>query len=202
MEEILSGRSLSEKQTTISTLEDQIEKKIVERKGLNEEVARANSRLSELKSDIHLFPSEIAGYVKQGARNIWLYVALSAIPFAVICPVTYKLFDNSERLLNAFLSDPKLPIIDYLLSRLPYAAVSIVILTVCYTIMHKLFAEIITINRRKQDLYKISIVATDVSFASQQGLTLDEEVLYNLRTQTKMELLKEHLRQHLSEDYV
>ncbi|MEQ1520556.1 MAG: hypothetical protein ABL936_04720 [Aestuariivirga sp.] len=193
---------LAEKQTTISALEDQIEKRSEERKSLNHEVTLANNRLSELKRDIHLFPSEIAGYVKQGARNIWLYLLLSLIPFGVICAVTYRLFSNSESLLNAFLSNPNVPIIDYLLSRLPYAAVSVVILTVCYTLMHRLFAEIIGINRKKQDLFKISIVATDVSFASQQGLSLDEETSYNLRTQTKMELLKEHLRQHLPDDYV
>jgi len=178
---------LAEKQTTISTFDDQIEKKTEERKGLNQEVVLANNKLSELKRDIHLFPSEIAGYVKQGARNIWLYVLLSLVPFGLIFAVTVKLFLNSEHLVDAFLANPTLPVIDYLLSRLPYALVSAVILVVCYTWLHRLFSEIITINRRKQDLLKISIIATDVSFASQHGLDLNEEDSYNLRTQNVQE---------------
>jgi hypothetical protein len=68
--------------------------------------------------------------------------------------------------------------------------------------LHRLFSEIVTINRRKQELQKISIVATDVSFASFSDLGLNDEETYHLRTQSKMELLKQHLKQHLPEDYV
>lgn len=193
---------LNDRNGTLAQIEDQIEKKTEERKLLNSAVSEANTKLSALRRDIHLFPTEISGYVKQGARNIWLYLALCIVPFAVIAVVTYKLFANSENLLALFLDNPTVPIINYLISRFPYAVVSLAILTVCYTILHRLFAEIISINRRKQDLLKVSIIATDVSFASQHGIDLSEEQAYNLRTETKMELLKEHLRQHVSEDYV
>ena len=195
-------RTQADRSNSIAQIEDQIEVKTLERKALNQDVSAAEAELSHLKSDIHLFPSEISGYVKQGARNIWLYLAICAVPFVVIVAVTNKLFTNSENLLKLFFDNPNVPIVDYLISRLPYAVVSLAILTVCYTIVHRLFAEIISINRRKQDLFKISIIATDVSFASQQGLLLSEEQSYNLRTETKMEMLKEHLRQHISEDYV
>lgn len=113
----------------------------------------------------------------------------------------YRLFGNSELLLEFFLSDKHPPIGEYLLSRLPYVIVNAAILAVSYTLLRRMFAEIIAINRRKQDLHKVSIIATDVSFASLQGLPIDEETTYHLRTQTKMELLKEHLRQHMSDDY-
>ncbi len=196
-----ANSSISEKQGTVTQIEDMIEKKSEERKKLNSEVTQAEARLSTLRGDIHLFPSEISGYVKSGARNIWAYLALSLIPFGLMIAVTVKLFANSENLLNIFMHNPQIPIVDYLISRIPYAVVSVAILTVCYTLLHRLFAEIITTNRRKQDLYKISIVATDVSFASEKGLGLTPEQMYDLRTATKMELLKEHLRRHLHEDY-
>ncbi len=197
----IKSQLIAERDSSIKSLEDQIEKRTSERSVLSTEVAKSQSKLSELQRDIHLFPSEIAGYVKQGSRNAWLYAGLCLVPFAVMCLVTAKLFANSEQLLNVFLSDRRPPVGEYLLSRMPYALVSAVILTVCYTMLHRLFSEIVAINRRKQDLLKVSIIATDVSFASQHGLDLDTKTEYHLRTQTKMELLKEHLKQHLSDDF-
>ena len=189
-------------QNFISQLDDQIEKKTEERKILNAEVSSSTSKLSELQRDIHLFPSEISGYVKQGANNINLYLLGMIIPFLTIIAVTGRLFWNAESILSAFIEHRETPIVDYLISRIPYAVISAAVLGVCYYVLRILFAEIININRRKQELYKISIIATDVSFASLRGLNLEAEETYNLRTETKMELLKEHLRQNISQDYV
>lgn len=194
-------QQLSQVQSTLTQLDDQVEKKSEDRKQINAEVANASAQLSELKRDIYLFPSEIAGYSRQGTRNIWAYLVMSLVPFAILGAVTQRLFWNSENLLRFFVDHPQTPITSYLISRMPYAAVSVAILTICYAILHKLLAEIININRRKQELHKISIIATDVSFASQHGLTLTDEQSYNLRTETKMEFLKEHLKQNLSDEY-
>jgi hypothetical protein len=158
-------------------------------------------QLRELQDNIHLFPTEIAGYIGQGTRNIRFYAALCAIPSLLIFIVTYKLFANSERMLSFFTSNGNIGIIDYLISRTPYVSVSAAVLAVCYTVLHRLISEIISINRRWQDLFKISIIATDVSYASQDGMNLTDEQRYNLRTQTKMEMLKEHLRLHLGKEY-
>ncbi len=195
------NQQISERVEKIAFLDNQIDKRTSERTDLNVEVTQSQTKLTELQRDIHLFPSEISGYVKQGSWNSWFYAALCVIPFALMIVVTWKLFANAEQLLNVFLTKDRPPIAEYLLSRLPYALVSAIVLTVCYSILHRLFAEIVAINRRKQDLFKVSIIATDVSFASQGDLGLDSEASYNLRTQTKMELLKEHLKQHLSDDY-
>ncbi len=178
-----------------------MEKKTGERKLINDDITNAENKLDELRRDIHLFPSEIAGYIKQGSRNSYLYALLCIVPLGIMIAVTYKLFSNSELLLKFFLQANHPSIVEYLLSRAPYVAVNAVILTVCYTILRLLLIEIIAINRKKQDLHKVSIIATDVSFTSLQGLSIDKETAYHLQTQTKMELLKEHLRQHLSDDY-
>lgn len=123
------------------------------------------------------------------------------VPIAVIVYVTYRLFSNSERLLDAFQTLGQVSIFDFLISRLPYVAVSATILGICYTTLRGLIAEIIAINRRRQELFKVSIIASDVSYASQDGMDLTDDERYELRTQTKMELLKEHLRQNVGEDY-
>lgn len=171
------------------------------RKSLSAEISKSEAELRELKNNINLFPTEIAGYVSQGTINIRLYFWLSFIPVAIIGFVTYRLFANSERLLSFDITDGNTSIITYLLSRSPYVIVSATVLGICYSLVRGLVAEIVNINRRRQEIYKISIIATDVSYASQDDLELDDEQRYDLRTQTKMELLKEHLKMNLGDDF-
>lgn len=168
---------------------------------LSREVQEREVRLRNLQNDINLFPTEISGYVSQGAKNVTIYAWICAIPILVIVVITLRLIYNSEKLLDFDISGD-VNILNFLVSRLPYAVLSIAVLAICYTILNRLISEIIGINRRRQDLFKISIIATDVSYASQEGLGVSDEEAYNLRTQTKMELLKEHLRQHLGEEFV
>lgn len=168
---------------------------------LAKEIQDKETTLRNLQSDINLFPTEISGYVTQGATNVRLYAALSLIPFFLVIGVTWRLFSNSEKILN-YDGFGGRSIIEFLISRMPYVFVSFVILAICYTLLNRLISEVIGINRRRQDLFKISIIATEVSYASQNGLEISHEEAYNLRTETKMEMLKEHLRQHIGEDFV
>lgn len=168
---------------------------------LSSEVSEKELRLRSLENDINLFPTEIAGYVSQGALNVKLYSWLCLIPSLVVIFVTIRLFLNSEKLLGLD-NLAGMKIFDFIVSRLPYVIVSAVILAICYSVLHRLITEIIGINRRRQDLFKVSIIATDISYASQKNLDMPSEEIYNLRTQTKMELLKEHLRQHIREEFV
>ncbi|MBU1313434.1 MAG: hypothetical protein KJ947_05415 [Alphaproteobacteria bacterium] len=201
-QDIEVAKTVSEEQTKREeAIQQTIEKLTDDRKELTSRISQHHAQLQELKANINLFPTELAGYVKQGTRNIRLYAALALIPLGVIVYVTYRLFSNSERLLDTIQTLGEITIFEFLISRLPYVAVSATILGICYTMLRGLISEIIAINRRRQELFKISIIATDVSYASQNGMELTDEERYDLRTQTKMELLKEHLRQNVGEDY-
>lgn len=201
-EDIAVAKTVIEEQTKREeAIQQTIDQLTDERKDLTSRISQLGAELRELKANINLFPTELAGYVKQGTRNIRLYAALSFIPIAVIVYVTYRLFNNSERLLDAFQTLGQVRIFDFLISRLPYVAVSATILGICYTTLRGLITEIIAINRRRQELFKVSIIASDVSYASQDGMDLTDDERYELRTQTKMELLKEHLRQNVGEEY-
>lgn len=191
-------RNVDEQSQTASNNFEAMSKKSEE---LAKTISAREIQLRSLESDINLFPTEIAGYVIQGAKNVKLYAWLCAIPLLVIVVVTVRLFLNSEKILN-YVYNEHFSIFEFLVSRVPYVVVSAVVLAVCYTLLHRLITEIIGINRRRQDLFKVSIIATDVSYASQTDLGLSDDDRYNLRTQTKMELLKEHLKQHLGEEYV
>ncbi|OHV76671.1 hypothetical protein [Rhizobium sp. LCM 4573] len=168
---------------------------------LANDIQEKEARLRSLQNDINLFPTEISGYVTQGAKNVKSYAWLCAIPLLVIVFVTWRLFSNSEKILDYSVFGDK-PVLEFLLSRVPYVVISFAVLAVCYTLLNRLISEIIGINRRRQDLFKISIIATDVSYASQHGLEISDETAYNLRTETKMELLKEHLRQHIGDEFI
>lgn len=201
-EDIEVAKTVYEEQAKrAEAIQQTIEKLTDDRKELTSRIAQHQAQLQELKANINLFPTELAGYVKQGTRNIRLYAALALIPLGVIIYVTYRLFSNSERLLDTIQNLGNITIFEFLISRLPYVAISATILGICYTMLRGLIGEIVAINRRRQELFKISIIATDVSYASQDGMELTDEERYELRTQTKMELLKEHMRQNVGEDY-
>jgi len=168
---------------------------------LTQDIEDKETKLRALQNDINLFPTEIAGYVSQGAANIKMYSWLCLVPLSIIVFVTWRLFRNAENILDYATFRDK-AVVEFLISRAPYVVVSFAVLAVCYTLLNRLISEIIGINRRRQDLFKISIIATDVSNASQHNLELSDVDAYNLKTETKMELLKEHLRQHIGEEFV
>lgn len=172
-----------------------------DRKEVSVRIAESRKELKDLKDNIDLFPTEIAGYVSQGTRNIRLYFWLSLFPMGIMAFVTFRLFHNAERLLDFDLTIGLSGVIKYLLSRSPYVVVSATILGISYSIIRGLISEIVNINRRRQELFKISIIATDISYASQRGLDLEPDQLYELRTQTKMEMLKEHLKMNVGDDF-
>ncbi|MBD9621902.1 hypothetical protein IB279_02980 [Ensifer sp. ENS06] len=191
-----------EQSSRLDDLRQSIERTVEERREANAQLSKLQAQLQELKANINLFPTELSGYVSQGTRNIRLYAALCVVPLAIIAAVTFRLFSNAENLLDAIHNLGNLSIFEFLISRIPYVAVSAAVLGVCYSLLRSLVSEIVAINRRRQELFKVSIIATDVSYASQDGMELSDEQRYDLRTQTKMELLKEHLKLSVGEDYI
>jgi hypothetical protein len=61
--------------------------------------------------------------------------------------------------------------------------------------------QLIKINDQKLSLTKISIIAKEVSDSAEKTLNLTEEDIYRLRTDLKMQLLKDHLKDYLSKDF-
>ena len=185
----------------LDSVVESIDQRTGERKQLADEIAERKRELRDLEENINLFPSEIAGYVKQGTSNAKIYAWLCVIPFGVIVFITVRLFLNADDITNFYDTETDRDIVEFLISRAPYVLISGGVLLICYTILSRLIAEIVNINRRKQELFKIGIIATDISFASETGLDLSDQQRYDLRTYTKMELLKEHLRQHMGKEY-
>lgn len=84
---------------------------------------------------------------------------------------------------------------------MPYVIVSAAIIAAMYKIASSLINQIMKIDTETRALAKMSIIATDVSAASHDGLELSDEEIYHLRTGLKMDLLRDHLKSYMSEDY-
>ena len=85
---------------------------------------------------------------------------------------------------------------------MPYVIIATGIITASYKLARVFVAEIMRINQQRLNLSKISIIATDASNTSQGGLSdLSDRELYELRTDLKMQLLRDHLKEYLSSDF-
>jgi len=59
----------------------------------------------------------------------------------------------------------------------------------------------VKINHQRLSLTKISIIAKDVAHASEAGLDLSDEDLFKLRSDLKMQLLRDHMKEYISKDF-
>ncbi|MGM9402577.1 hypothetical protein ACS0VU_09450 [Aliiroseovarius sp. KMU-71] len=199
---------ISEKKAEQSGLEARIEKqqatieqRQAERDSLTREIAEKSGVLSELESDIYLFPSEISEFVKQGGKNKAFYWKLAVVPMLVLVGMAIALLTNAANLSTVFDEVENARIFSILVTRIPYVVVASTIIGVSFAMIQRLISEIFRIDKQTRSLAKISIVATDVYEASADGLNLSDTDQYQLRTALKMELLREHLKDYVPEDY-
>lgn len=194
-------QELSEYSARIESAASSIEQKTEERKQLSSEIAKAKAELRELQENINLFPTEISGFVSQGAASIKRYSFFAAIPIVVIGLVTADLFIRASELSGLTSIPQDISIWEVLIARIPYVLVCGALLASSYKLARVFIAEIIRINEQRLNLTKISIIAKDVSDASEDGLSLDDAARYEHRAHLKMNLLREHLKGYLAKDY-
>jgi hypothetical protein len=164
-------------------------------------ISDSNAKLKDLKSNINLFPTEIVAFVNQGSRNLRQYFWLAAAPIAIIVLMFVLLVRGAADLTTVISNNANVNIEALMLSRAPYVTISLAIITACYKISRAFIMEMIKINNQRLGLTKISIIAKDVSSAAEQGLNLTDEDAYRLRTELKMNLLKDHLKDYISKDF-
>lgn len=168
---------------------------------LRSDLAAEEGELKRVKGEIRLFPSEIAGFVKEGRRSVALYVALS-VPFAVIILwVTWSLFHSAADLTQLWKTTSDIDVWTVFLTRIPFVLVALTILEVCGYLLGRFIFEVMKISRQRLNLSKLSIIAKEVSAASASGKDIGEEELYHLETQLKMELLRDHMKEYISDTF-
>jgi hypothetical protein len=179
----------------------ELDNKTKTKKSLDEEVYGLNSKLSELRANLDLFPSELESFVTQGRKNTRTLFWLALTPIVVIVIMFGILISGAADLTTKIDPEGKINIVALVASRTPYLAVALAIITACYKIARVFIFELIEINRQRLNLTKVSIIAKDISAASETGLELSEVERYGLRVRLKMELLKDHLKGYISPDF-
>ncbi|WP_226661695.1 hypothetical protein [Microbulbifer aggregans] len=185
----------------LSAVNDEIDIKIRESKGLNQEIHDRKSTLRALVNDINLFPTEISGFVHQGARNIRTYLILAFLPIALLVFVANYLFTSAAEFAEIAKTLTLDNVWSIFISRLPFVAISTAIIGACYKISATFVREIMRINSQRLNLSKVSIIAKDVSDSSSHDLEMDGDEIYEARTKLKMDLLKSHLKGYIDQGY-
>lgn len=200
-ENAASEKAISELKSRAAELESRVQHTQEGLSRLEGDRKRLTQELKSLRENINLFPTEIVEFVNQGSHNIWQYFWLAIIPLFVTLLLTILLVSGAVDLTNLVTEQKNVNITALLLSRVPYVTVSLAIITACYKITINFFREIVRINNQRLNLTKISIIAKDVSHAAESNLNLSDQDIYRLRTDLKMQLLRDHLKEYLSSDF-
>lgn len=191
-------KSMAQDELALNSLRIQIADKNSQNEKLITDVAKITNKLSSLRANVDLFPTELELFVTQGRNNIKALFALTIIPIMILLTMFILLISGAVDLTTKIDPEGKVNIAALVASRAPYVAVALAIITACYKIARYFMIEMIEINRQRLNLTKIAIIAKDVSNAAEIGLELNDVERYGLRVRLKMALLKDHLKSYLS----
>ena len=185
-----------------ANVKEQISARNADRSALASDVAEKKRELRALQDDINMFPTEISGFVSQAARNTSSYWRLAMIPILLLVTMAALLVGNAANLTTVVDEVDNARIFSILATRIPYVIIATAIIGAAYKLAAMFVSEIMRINQQRLNLSKVSIIATDVSKASEEGLdTLSSEEIYTLRTRLKMDMLRDHMKHYLSNNF-
>lgn len=185
------------------TIKERIAERNSERTGLAGLITEQKQKLRSLQNDINMFPTEISGFVDQAVQSTKTYWRLSWIPIFILVVITSLLVFNAANLTTVVDEQDNARIFSILITRMPYVIISTAIIGAAYKLAALFVAEIMRINQQRLNLSKISIIATDVSKASEDGLEgLSDDEIYELRTRLKMDMLRDHMKDYLSKSFL
>jgi archaellum component FlaC len=192
---------IKDRAAKIEDIEANIESLLETRRHIRDDIETDTVDLNTLKKKIRLFPSEIAGFVEEGSRNIKNYLLLS-IPFVLILGVVlWSLFSSSIDLTQLWRLETEVDIWTIFLTRVPFVLVAIALVETCGFIVGRLIFEIVKINRQRLEFSKLSIIAKDVVTSTSNDKTMTELELFTEETKLKMTLLQEHMKLQIHEEF-
>jgi len=195
------SNQIKERDASKKDIETEIESLQEERRGIRAQITSDTTELDNLTKKIRLFPSEVAGFVGEGTRNIRNYLLLS-LPFtAILCVILWSLFSSSIDLTQLWRKDLDVDVWTIFLTRIPFVLVAITLVETCGFIVGRLVFEIVKINRQRLEFSKLSIVAKDVVTSASTDTTMTEAARFAEETKLKMTLLQEHMKSQSQEEF-
>jgi len=200
--DISSGKnSLAEQSSRQEDLKSDIENRRSAKRNLETEISNKRADLDELTRQVRLFPSEITGFVREGNRNIYWYLAIGAPFLVLMAGVVASLFSKAVDLTQLWRVSDDVNVWVVFLARLPFVIVAVAIVEACGYIVGRLIYEIVRINRQRLEFSKLSIIAKDVTTASANVAEISEDRVFEEETKLKMELLREHMKSYSGSEF-
>lgn len=184
---------VSAQEATVRSIDGEVSKGKEQLRALAVETSEAERRLRELTTNVNLFSEEFSSFSDHGAKQAKTFIWLSSIPLIIIVILTAQLLMGAVDLSVKYVKEPNIDLMTIFITRIPYLAICGSILGVCYSLLLFLFGRISVIYAERLDFSKIGILAKDVASSSANGLSLNDEKLYEARTYLKIEMLKSYL---------
>jgi hypothetical protein len=194
-------RAVSDEENRLKETKDAINRLISFRSIISKNISVKKATLSDLESNIHLFPSELADFSVQGAHDSRTFLYLSFIPILLIALMFGLLTIGAADLTTKITESQDINLSVLAISRAPYMIIACTIITASYYIAKMLILEMVRISRQRLSLTKISILAKDVSSSVDGDLEMSDEEKYARRLTLKMDMMKDHLKEYLSTDF-
>jgi hypothetical protein len=195
-----TAKQLEATDERVDNLHSEIKVETQRKEQIQKDVTAAEAKLSDLKGNINLFPSEISGFVEQASSNTALYLRYAFGPLFILSAMFLLLISGAVDLSTVITVDQDVNILAMLVSRLPYVAISSAIIYACYRLARLFITEIMNINRQRLSLTKVSIIAKDISHAAEAGLGIPAELVYSNRLKVKMIMLGDHIKHLISSE--
>lgn len=191
----IAALQLNENQlnTNLMNLTNNIQQREEESSILNKNIAIEKNELQKLTEDKNLFAYELREFLEEGSKNTRTYFWIALIPMLLIVLLTWTLFQGTVDLTTIYVEQKDMSISTIFWSRLPFVLVIASIVFVCYEVTKIFFQKVMDIHNQKLNFSKIGIIAKDVANTSFDGLILNENEKFELRTKLKMQLLREYL---------
>ena len=197
--------SLENIKTDLTKKEQELKNNIQERDAtlttINTNISAKREELKELESDTSLIAYDVRGYIETANNHLWWYLGLSIIPWFLIVFMSYTIVCGGIDLITVLKVEQDAQLWTIFWSRIPFVFAVGTVIFVAYEVSNIFIRKIMEINQQKLDFQKLGILAKDVSESASQGLDLNDEQKFELRTKLKMDMLKSHLSKDLGENF-
>lgn len=180
-------------QSRSQDLTNVINEKTEEVKIKSQQTAQLNDKLQQLQNDVSLFADDAAGFAKQAqsqnTRYLWLLAGVIVFSFALAAVSVF----STIQVFEAFKTNPQLGVWNligikaFLLVFMGFA------FTFAYKVSRILLDEVISNNRKKLEISKVSILAKDISDSASYGLDLSIQEKLQLKMKIRMPFMRDVL---------
>ncbi|MFW2566126.1 coiled-coil domain-containing protein [Aliarcobacter butzleri] len=197
--------NLENTKTDLTKKEQELKNSIQEREAtlttINTNISAKREELKKLESDTSLIAYDVQGYIKTANTHLLWYLGLSIIPWFLIVFMSYIIVFGGIDLITVLKVELDAQLWTIFWSRIPFVFAVGTVIFVAYEVSNIFIRKIMEINQQKLDFQKLGILSKDVSESACEGLDLNDEQKFELRTKLKMDMLKSHLSKDLGKNF-